>query len=208
MLLLAFAGSAAGQQTQPGSAADTPRDAIRALNQAMRLGDVPTIKQLFLATTPAEAQIIDADAQMAAALARLRSAAVKAYGSKGADAITGDINAGATESAARIDAADVVITGDVATITYRDEKNSPFVLKRVNGKWRVPVSQLGKPLEPATLEQRLADLALQRQVVEEMIGQISEKKFADAEKARLAWAARLLQAATSQPATRPQARIP
>jgi len=196
---------AMGQTTRPADLAtgSSPRDAVRALNFAIRAGDTNAMKQLFLASTPAESRMIDADAEMSAALARLRTAAVKAFGSQGADAITGDSDASAVESAARIDSAEVVVDGDVATVTYRDQKNSPWVLKKVDGRWRIPVAQMGKPMNPASLDQRLADLAVQRRVVDEMAEQIRQKKFATAEQARETWRTRILQAATSQPTTRP-----
>ena len=152
--------------------------------------------------------MVNADAEMAAALAKLRAVAVQVYGPQAADVITGDTDAGATESAARIEAADVTVTGDVATVVYRDEKDSPFVLKKSGGSWKVPVSQLGKPLDPAALDQRLADLAIQRKVVEELTDQIRQKRFATAEEAREAWRTRILQAATSQPATRASGENP
>jgi hypothetical protein len=155
---------AAGPQTRPTTLPDdpaTPRGALRNLNQAMRSGDVAAIRQLFLATNPAETRMVEADASMAAALARLRAAALAAYGPQGADIVTGDSDAGAADSAARIDTADVTVTGDIATVVYRDEKDSPFVLKKSGGQWKVPVSQLGKPLDAATLDERLADLAVQ-----------------------------------------------
>ena len=207
ILLATLCGQASAQTTRPvensaGTSASA-RDAVRQLNAAMRAGDVTAMKQIFLATTPAESRMIDADAEMAAALARLRTASVKAYGAHGADTVTGDSDAGAVESAARIDSAEVAVDGDVATVTYRDQKNSPFVLKKVDGRWRIPVSQLGKPLDPAALDQRLSDLAVQRRVVDDMAEQIRQKKFATAEQAREAWRTRILQAATSQPATRP-----
>jgi hypothetical protein len=208
MLILSLCGIVSAQQTRPTTAPDdlatTPRGALRALNQAMRRGDVPIIKELFLATNPSEKRMVDADAAMAAALARLRSVSVQTYGVSAADIVTGETDTGAADSAARIDSADVTVTGDVATVVYRDEKESPFVLKKSGGLWRIPVSQLGKPLEPAALDERLADLAIQQKVVEELTDQIRRKKFATAEEAREAWRARILQAATSQPATRPQ----
>jgi hypothetical protein len=196
----------AAQQTRPTTApedAATPKGALRMLNQAMRSGNVALIKQLFLTTNAAETRMVDADAAMAAALARLRAAALQAYGPQGADAVTGDTDAGAADSAARIDSADVTVEGDIATVVYRDEKDSPFVLKKSEGQWKVPVSQLGKPLDPAGLDERLADLAIQQRVVEDLTHEINQKKFATPEEAREAWRARILQAATSQPATRP-----
>src|SRR5215469_17042457 len=82
---------ATAQQTHPTTAPEdpaTPRGALRTLNQAMRNGDVVAIRQLFLATSPAEQRMVDADASMAAALARLRAAAVEAFGPHGADIVT------------------------------------------------------------------------------------------------------------------------
>jgi hypothetical protein len=205
ILLAALCAPVAAQTTRPADApaGSSPRDAVRALNLAIRSGDTAAMKQIFLATTPAESRMVDADAEMAAALARLRSAAVKTFGAQGAELVTGDGDAGAAESAARIDSAEVVVNGDVATVTYKDQKNSPWVLKKVQGRWRIPVSQLGKPMDAASLDQRLTDLAVQRRVVDEMAEQIRQKKFATAEQARETWRARILQAATSQPATRP-----
>jgi hypothetical protein len=196
----------AAQQTRPTTApedATTPRGALRLLNQAMRSGNVALIKELFLTTNAAEVRMVEADAAMAAALARLRAAALQTYGPQGADAVTGDTDAGAADSAARIDSAEVTVNGDVATVVYRDERDSPFVLKKSDGEWKVPVSQLGKPLDPAALDERLADLAIQQRVVEELTREISRKRFATPEEAREAWRTRILQAATSQPATRP-----
>jgi hypothetical protein len=165
----------------------------------MRDGDAATIKRMFLATTPAERKMVAADVQMAAALAELRRAAVAAYGDDAAKAVTGDTAAGTAESLARIDAADVSITGDTATVNYRDERDGPFVLKKVNGEWKVPVSQLGKPLDAVALNQRLADLSVQTAVVREVAKLIRDGKLATAEQAREAWQNRILQAATSQP---------
>ena len=159
---------------------------------------------MFLATTTAERKMVEADAQMAAALADLRRAAIAAYGDGAAKTVTGDTAAGAAESIARIDAADVTISGDAATITYRDERDGPFVMKKVDGQWKVPVSQLGKPLDPVALNQRLTDLAVQNSVVREVTKLIRDNKLPTAEQAREAWQNRILQAATSQPVRGPE----
>jgi len=177
----------------------TPRGTLRTLNHSMREGDVELIKRLFLATTPEELQMVDADAQMALALANLRDAAIKAFGAENATVLTGDTSSGAAESLARIESAEIIVSGDNATVRYSDSKEIPFILKKVEGQWRVPVSQLGKPLNPAALEQRIADLAIQRRVVQDIAGQIRAGKFSSSEKAREAWQSRILQAATSQP---------
>lgn len=207
LMLAVSGGVSVSQSTRPAALAEqqalTPRGALRLLNQAMREGDVPTIRRLFLTTSDAERKMVDADAGMAAALADLRRAAASAFGPEGAGLVTGDSGAALAESAARIDSAEIAITADTATVTYKDEKESPFVLKKVDGQWKVPVAELGKPLDPAALEQRLADLSAQRTVVLEITHQIEHGKFTTAEQAREAWRSRILQAATSQPTTRP-----
>jgi hypothetical protein len=211
--LLAGPLSAWGQATRPTTMpasgdSPSPRAALRELNVAMRDGDVATIQRMFLATTPAERKMVAADAQMASALAELRRASVAAYGEAAAKTVTGDTAAAAADSLARIDSADVTINGDVATVTYRDERDGPFVLKRADGQWKVPVSQLGKPLDPAALNQRLADLSIQTSVVREVTKRIGDKKLATAEQARQAWQSGILQAATSQPAKRAERPSP
>jgi hypothetical protein len=190
----------AGPTTAPTVDLSTPRATLRTLNQAMRDGDIEVIKRLFLALTPMETQMVDADAQMAWALADLRVAAVKAFGAENAKVLTGDSGAGAAQSLARIEAADIVLNSDTATVHYRDDKDAPFVLKRVGNEWKIVVSQLGKPLNPAALEQRISDLAVQRRVVQDISAQIRSGHFASSERAREAWQSRILQAATSQTA--------
>lgn len=195
---------ASGQATHPATApsidASTPRAALRTLNLAMRDGDVETIKRMFLAASPAEAKMVQADAEMAAALADLRRAAIAAYGEQGAKTLTGDTAAGSAQSLARIENADITTTADAATVTYRDEKESPFILRRVDGEWKVPVSEQGKPLDREALDQRLADLSGQTSVVRDIIKGIQNHKFTTPEQAREAWQSRIFQAATSQPA--------
>jgi hypothetical protein len=192
--------------TQPATTtpAATPRDVLRSLNEAMRMGDEANIRALFIASTPAERTMIDADAAMAGALARLRAAAVKQFGVKRADILTGDSDAAGADSVAHIETADIDVRGDVATVTYRDGKNSQqFVLKKVDGGWRIPVSELGKPLSPEALNQRLGDLAIQRNVIDEIASRIAAGQFQTPEGARDAWRAQILKAAASQPATQP-----
>jgi len=193
----------AGPTTGPTVDLSTPRATLRTLNQAMREGDVEVIKGLFLAVTPGEMLMVEADARMAGALAELRMAAVQGFGPENARLLTGDTSAGAAESLARIEAADIVVNGDTAVVRYRDDKESTFVLKRVGNEWKIVVSQLGRPHNPAALEQRISDLAVQRRIVQDITAQIRSGRFASSEKAREAWQNRILQAATSQ-TTQPQ----
>jgi hypothetical protein len=203
-LVLTASGFVDAQRPTTQASATTPRDALRSLNQAMRSGDESQIRDLFVASTPAETRMIEADAAMAGALARLRAAAVKQFGVKHADIVTGDSDAAGADSISRIETADIDVRGDVATVIYHDEKNAQqFVLKKVGGNWRIPVSELGKPLSPAALDQRLGDLALQRGVIDDIASHILEGQYQSAESARDAWRAQILKSATSQPTTKP-----
>jgi hypothetical protein len=206
-LLLFLATVACAQQTRPASApaADlsNPRASLRALNLAMTDGDVDTIMRLFIASNDAERKMVRADADMAAALAALRRAALTAYGVEGAKTVTGDMAGGAADSSVRIDSAEITIKGDTATVVYHDEKEAPFILKKVADGWKVPVSQLGTPIDSPALSQRLADLEMQRKVVLDITRQIHEGGLTTPDQAREAWQSRILQAATSQPASRP-----
>jgi hypothetical protein len=185
--------------TMPQDDVSTIRSVLRKLNRAMSEGEIPVITGLFLASDEAEQRMVDADAQMAAALADLHRAAKKTFGAEGAKLITGDTAAGSAQSMARIDGAEIKPEGDTATVVYPDQKQPPFVLKKVEGQWRIPISQTGRPVDPKVLDERLADLAVQRQVVQEVTRQILAKKFETADQAREAWRSRIVQAATSQP---------
>ena len=206
-LVLCVTTNAPAQQTRPASGpmADlsNPRASLRALNVAMTEGDVDTITRLFIATNDAERKMVRADADMAAALAALRRAAAAAYGTEGAKTVTGDMAGSASDSTARIDSAEITISGDTATVVYRDEKETPFILKKVTNEWKVPVSQLGAPSDSPALRQRLADLDVQRKVVLDITQRIHDGGLVTPDQAREAWQSRILQAATSQPATRP-----
>lgn len=205
--VLAIAIWASSQTTRPATApaidASTPRAALRTLNLAMRDGDVETIKRMFLSVNPGEAKMVEADADMAAALADLRRAAIAAYGEQAAKTITGDTTAGSAQSLARIEGAEITSTADSATVTYRDEKQSPYFLRRIDGEWKVPVSEQGKPLDKAALDQRLSDLSGQTAVVRDIIKGIQDHKFTTPEQARQAWQSRIFQALTSQPTKPP-----
>ena len=106
---------------------------------------------------------------------------------KAAKIVTGDTSVGTAQSLSRIETAEISVQGDTATVIYSDDRDAPFVLKRVDAQWRVPVNQLSKPLEPAELEQRLEDLTIQRNVVRLITQQIKAGAFANAEQAREAW---------------------
>src|SRR5262249_46090758 len=82
------------------------------------------------------------------------------------------------------------------------ETSGPITLRRVNGVWRIPVSQLAPDVDPAALEQRLAELQVLTTLVREVAGDIADGKFATAEQAADAWHSRFFQSLSPKPATR------
>src|SRR6185503_3243375 len=102
-----------------------------------------------------ETRMVAAMADMAAAMAQLQKASVKAFGEEGAKEIVGDTQTTDAQGRARIDAADVRLAGDTATVTVPEGEDAPVVLKRVGGQWKVPMSELSKNAEAAALEERL-----------------------------------------------------
>jgi len=205
--LLVWAALASAQQTHPTTAPandpSTPRGALRTLSTAMRDGDAPTIKRMFYAPTPPERKMVACVADQAAAFAQLHQAAVKAYGDEEARKFTQDSDAAAAEAMARIESADIAINGDAGTIIYKDQPQMPFLLKKVEGQWKFLTSSLGRPTDAADLDQQLAELSLQAAIVREIASDIQGGKFPTADKAAQTWHTRLLQAATSQPSSRP-----
>src|SRR5687767_15714353 len=89
-------------------------------------------------SSPAETRMVGSMADMARAMAQLQKAAVKAFGDEGAKEIVGDTQATDADGRARIDAADVRVTGDTATVIVPEGEDAPVVLKRVGGHWKVP----------------------------------------------------------------------
>src|SRR4051812_17110717 len=61
----------------------TPKGALKHLAAALRDGDAERIRRVMYATTPSEARMVAAMADMAKAMALLQKAAVKAFGEEG-----------------------------------------------------------------------------------------------------------------------------
>jgi hypothetical protein len=180
----------------------TPKGALKVLASALRDGDARRIREVMYATTPAETRMVAAMADMAAAMARLQKAAVKAFGEEGAKEIVGDTQATDAQGRARIDAADVRLAGDTATVIVPEGEDAPVVLKRVGGQWKVPMSELSKNADPAALEERLTELGEQRKLVAQLTDEIGQGQFKTPAQAKDAWQSRAMQAVTRRPPPR------
>jgi hypothetical protein len=184
------------------------RDALKTLAKALQDGDGERIKQVLYAAEPIEQKMVDAMAAMAVEIAQLHKASVKAFGEEQAKGLTGDVAA----EMGRIDAAEVAVDGDTATVRYKESPPDPaagkeppkeapppappMVLKRVSGVWRVPMAELSKGSTPEEIEQRLSDLAAQTKIIKELTAEVAQGKHKSAEKAAEAWQSKMMQALT------------
>jgi hypothetical protein len=142
---------------------------------------------------------------LAAATAKLKSAATKAFGPTKARPLGVDPDA-PTAAAARIDAATETITGDSATVRTADNEGPPMSLVKEKGKWRLPISELTKDVEAADVDKNLADVAAQVALMKTLADEIAAGKFTNATDARQALDTRIMQqtgAATTQSTTAP-----
>jgi hypothetical protein len=177
----------------------TPKGALKNLATALRDGDAERIRQIMHATNPSEVRMVASMAEMAGAMAELQKAAVKAFGEEGAKALVGDTQATDAEGRARIDAAEVRIQGDTATVVVPEGEDAPVVLKRVGAQWKVPMSELSKNADPAALDERLAELSEQRKLVAALTKEIADGQFGNPEQAKEAWQSRAMQVVTRRP---------
>ena len=189
-----------------GPAAATPKDALKLLAVAMHEGDASQIRGLLYVANEHEGRMADAMAAMARALARLHAAAVKEFGEQGARELTGHPAGSPQTELERIDAADVSHSdgGDSATVAFKpdageEEPAPPVVLRKVDGRWRVPVSDLAKGVQADDLKQRLADLAVQTKVIGGLTKEIAAGKYGNADQAADAWNAKITEALSPRP---------
>jgi hypothetical protein len=174
--------------------AETPKGVLKLLAAGLRDGDTDRIRQVMYASNASETRMVAAMADMAKAMAALQRSAVKAFGREGAKEVVGDTDATDTDSKARIDSAEVKVNGDTATVTMEDGEEAPVVLKRVDGRWRLPMAELSRGADLAALEERLAGLAEQSKLVRELADEVGAGKYASPAQAHEAWQSRAMQA--------------
>lgn len=203
--------------SKPTSADDEAalREALKTLAKALQQGRADGIRQVIHAANPTERKMVDAMASMAAQIAKLYKASAKAFGEEQAKALTGDVVA----EMKRIDEADVSIDGDAATVRYKPGETEetpaggegeptpappvPMLLRRVDGRWMVPMAELSRDATPEGIEQRLADLAAQTKVIADLTAEIAAGKHRTVERAAEAWQSKMMQALT--PGRKPEA---
>lgn len=197
--------------TLPVLTLDTPRDALKFFAAALRDGDVERMHRAVLSGGDAEERMVTAIADMSRALAVLHTSAAKVFGADAAHRFTDDTAAGFEQTLTRIDAADVVVERDVATVRYADDRDNPYELRRVGQEWKVPATQFTQGAEPKVLERRIVELTVQTRIVLELSREITDGKHKSAEAAGLVWRSKMMaalsgDAPTSRPGTQPTSK--
>jgi hypothetical protein len=199
-----LAGTAAAQSTQPTTVpvdSSTPRGTLKLLATAMDAGDARAIHHVFHASSPIESRMVDAMSDMALALANLRRAATQAYGVDGVRALAGDREAQLADGLSKLDAAHESIDGDHAQVTTDDPESEPVKLVRVDGRWKVPMSDLAPSVDPTIVEQRLTDLAVQINVINKTAREVEAGHYATPQAAGEALRSEMMKVAMQQAAT-------
>jgi hypothetical protein len=106
----------------------------------------------------------------------------------------------------------VQINGDTAHVTFADPVTDPITLRRIDGRWRIPVADKAANLPPGELDQRAADLAVAAKIIEEVTTLCEGGKWPTPNDVAIAIQERILHAQqarlpatqpTTQPATQP-----
>jgi hypothetical protein len=207
LTVLILSATVSAQATDPTTAvatsrpvdASTPKGSLKALAQALDAGQRQAVLDLLLAQSPAERKVAEATADLAEAAATLRRAAIKAFGEEAARPL--GVEAGATpEALGRIDAAKIQLDGDRATVRTDSAEGPPMILVRSDGRWRVPISELSRDVEPADLDRNVAALIDQARLMRQLAAEVSAGKYTTAPDARQALDKRIVQSAFPQTA--------
>ncbi|MDB5295110.1 MAG: hypothetical protein JWO31_1093, partial [Phycisphaerales bacterium] len=184
----------------------TPRAALKWFAAALRDGDAERLRQVVLTTRPAEERMIAGIADTARALAGLHAAASAAFGPDAAGRFADDAAADFDRTSARIDAADVAVDADAATVRYPEDKDHPYPLKRVGTTWMVPAAHFTGGADPAALDRRLAELRVQTRIVADLTAEIAAGRYKNADAAGQAWRSKLMAAVGGGPDSKPASR--
>jgi hypothetical protein len=185
----------------------TPRGALRILSAGMDEGDGAKFRAVFRIGNPQEQQLVDALVSFHEAIAKFNKAAVDAFGNDQARRLTGDRIAMQAQALADLQVMPESVKDDEATVG--PESQPQIRLKRIDGKWYVPVGMLAPNAEPANVQAVIDDNKLRAAIYNEFTSELSTDKYKTAEEAGDALQLKLMKAAmdraggaATQPTTR------
>jgi hypothetical protein len=159
----------------------SPKGAMKSFYEAMEAGDAGAVRALFYTASDTEKALADAYAAQLTAAKMLGDAAKNKYGATG-DALSKGMPV--RDEIAKLDAAEVTIDGDNATLKLPGQPR-PLRLVKFDGRWRLSIADFAG----ATPE----NIAGQTAVIKEMAGvfttvaaDITADKFAGAPDAQRA----------------------
>lgn len=119
----------------------TPKSAAKSFAKAMEAGDAEAAKA---ASTGGDPKMIESMAKVAGNMKKLKEAAVSKFGEEGKSigGGPGGKGDGLSEMVKQVDESTEQITGDTATLTPKGG-GEVLKMKKVNGDWKMDVSQLG-----------------------------------------------------------------
>lgn len=185
--------------TQPLTAT-TPRGAYHAFLVALDAGDNAAIHAALITTDTAQRRLVDAFANYAQAMYRLRVVSVDAYGKPAAWALVRS-DEKVAQLLARVDTLSEQIDGDTAELTDPAASRSVVTLQRVGGVWRLPLTTLFRGLDQEQIDAQADEIHLQATLILELTAEIAQHRYLTADEAAQVLRARFLQPAA--PATTP-----
>jgi hypothetical protein len=184
---------------------ETPRGSLKMLSSAMEDGDGATIKKVMATTNPSEEKMVTAMASLAESISNVRKASVKSFGKDGAKDFSND-PAAHDEAMRKIDGATEAINGDTATVNVDTKAGPPVNMKKIDGKWVVPMSEVAKNIDPAQVDERVAGVTIQANALNEAAKETEQGKYKTPDELKQAIEGKMMKAAlqhasaTSQPA--------
>ena len=139
--------------------------------RATQAGDVEALRKLFHPANPNEQRYIEAVAQQASALAKIRDATVKAFGQEVAERM-----ASSTIDENRLRGARAKIESDKASVLIEGSPE-PLNLVKVGGAWKMSPAQLTRGKGAQIMEQELEGMKQLSAVLVETAQELSDGKY-------------------------------
>jgi hypothetical protein len=196
--------------TQPAAALDqtTPKGTLKLFFTADAHSDGGALRPLLLAETPAQTHMADAmTAKRDADRALTHALMVKFPDRWPADPLA-QANSELPLVYDKIDQSGQEIAGDTATVHAGGEQAVPITLKRIDGKWLIPLGTLLQVVDADQLETNAHQIQIQVKVMLAAADDVKAGKYADMDKAVEDIKQRIFTAsvddhAATQPATQP-----
>jgi hypothetical protein len=128
----------------------SPKDALRHQDAAAKEGNREQDLLLYQATNDKEKKLADAIADGDVALARLEKAVTDKFGKEAAANV---VHAASSMNLEDIDKAKEKIDGDKATIEWTGKKAPSLHLVKVDGQWKIPMSEIVGSLDDKESEE-------------------------------------------------------